>query len=28
MLIGVLGPTAIGWFLFRRAQRAEHEVVA
>jgi hypothetical protein len=22
-VIGVAGPTAIGWFLFKRAQRAE-----
>jgi len=28
MLIGVVGPTVIGWFLFRRAQRAQGEVVA
>jgi amino acid transporter len=28
MLIGVLGPTAIGWWLFRRAQRVAHEVAA
>jgi hypothetical protein len=28
MIVGVVGPTAVGWFLFRRAQRAQHEVVA
>ena len=28
MLIGVFGPTAVGWFLFRRAQRAQREVIA
>jgi amino acid transporter len=28
MLVGVVGPTAVGWFLFRRAQRAADEVAA
>jgi amino acid transporter len=28
MAAGVIGPTALGWFLFRRAQRAEREVAA
>ena len=26
MVVGVVGPTAIGWFLFKRAQRAEYVV--
>jgi glutamate:GABA antiporter len=28
MIVGVVGPTALGWFLFKRAQRARHEVAA
>lgn len=28
MVVGVIGPTAVGWLLFRRAQRAEREPVA
>jgi glutamate:GABA antiporter len=28
MFVGVVGPTAVGWVLFRRAQRAEREVAA
>ncbi|HEY7289215.1 MAG TPA: APC family permease [Vicinamibacterales bacterium] len=28
MIIGVLGPTTIGWLLFKRAQRAEREAAA
>jgi glutamate:GABA antiporter len=28
MIVGVVGPTALGWFMFRHAQRAEHEVAA
>jgi glutamate:GABA antiporter len=28
LIVGVVGPTALGWILFRRAQRADREVVA
>jgi len=28
MILGVVGPTAIGWFLFKRAQRDQAEVPA
>jgi amino acid transporter len=28
MTVGVVAPTTVGWFLFRRAQRAEREVAA
>jgi amino acid transporter len=28
LIVGVVGPTALGWILFRRAQRAKREVVA
>jgi amino acid transporter len=28
MIVGVFGPTAFGWLLFKRAQRAEHQVPA
>jgi len=28
MIVGVAGPTALGWVLFRRARRAEREVAA
>jgi hypothetical protein len=28
LVIGVVGPTAIGWLLFKRAQRHEMEMTA
>jgi len=28
LIVGVVGPTSLGWMLFRRARRAEREVVA
>ena len=28
MIVGVVGPTALGWFLFKRAQREALEVPA
>jgi len=28
LIVGVVGPTSLGWMLFRRARRAEREAVA
>ena len=28
MIVGVVGPTALGWFLFKRAQRTQMEMPA
>jgi hypothetical protein len=28
MIVGVVGPTALGWFLFKRAQRNQMEMPA